>query len=59
MKDETTLYDWLAVDGDNNLAIDWPIDENSVVWEIGGYEGRWAEMMAEKHNPEIHFFEPM
>jgi FkbM family methyltransferase len=53
-------YDWFAVDGDNTLALDWPgVDENSVVWEIGGYKGRWALQMAQKYNPTIHFFEPM
>ena len=59
MSDEAPQYDWLGVDGDDTLALDWPIDENSVVWEIGGYKGRWAIQMAEKFNPTIHFFEPM
>ncbi len=51
--------DWFAVRGDETLALDWPgVDENSVVWEIGGYEGRWALQMAEKYNPQLYVFEP-
>ena len=51
--------DWFAVRGDETLALDWPgINENSIVWEIGGYEGRWALQMAEKYNPQLYVFEP-
>lgn len=51
--------DWIKGDGDNTLALDWPgISEDSVIWEIGGYEGRWAEQMSKKYNPTIHIFEP-
>ena len=51
-------YNWTEVDGDNTLALDWPIDENSIVFEIGGYEGRWSLQMAEKYNPRLYIFEP-
>ena len=51
--------DWFAAKGDETLALDWPgVDESSVVWEIGGYEGRWALQMAEKYDPLIYVFEP-
>ena len=51
--------DWSAVRGDETLALDWPgVDESSVVWEIGGYEGRWALQMADKYNPQLYVFEP-
>lgn len=53
-----SITNWRVVDGDNTLALDWSLDENSLVWEIGGYEGRWAAQMVEKFNPEIHIFEP-
>jgi len=42
---------WFEVDGDNTLALDWKIDEHSIVWEIGGFEGRWAAQIQEKYNP--------
>lgn len=52
------LQSWKENDGDHTLALDWPIDSNSYVWEIGGYEGRWAAQMAEKFDPVINIFEP-
>lgn len=52
-------FDWLAEDGDNTLSLDWHgLDENSLIWEVGGYKGRWAKQMAEKYDCRIHFFEP-
>jgi len=51
--------DWFQARGDETLALDWPgVDENSVVWEIGGYKGRWANQMAMKYNPTVYVFEP-
>lgn len=53
-----SITTWREKDGDNTYALDWPIDEDSKVWEIGGYEGRWAAQIAEKFDPTIHIFEP-
>lgn len=53
-----SINTWREKDGDNTYALDWPIRENSLVWEIGGYEGRWAAQMVEKFDPTLHIFEP-
>lgn len=58
MKKIGKYYNWYEADGDNTLALDWPIDKDSIVFEIGGYEGRWALQMAEKYNPRMFIFEP-
>lgn len=50
--------DWFEAKGDDTLALNWPINENALVWEIGGYEGRWAKQMANKFNCHIDVFEP-
>lgn len=50
--------DWLQVRGDDTLALDWPLTAESHVWEIGGFEGRWAGQMAEKFDCHIDIFEP-
>jgi FkbM family methyltransferase len=39
-------------------AIDWPLDKNSVVVEVGGYKGRWALQIAERYQPRLYVFEP-
>lgn len=39
-------------------AIDWPLNQESVVVEVGGYKGRWALQIAERYNPRLYIFEP-
>lgn len=49
---------WQEVRGDETLALDWPLDENSHIWEIGGYEGRWVQQMWDRYHCNITVFEP-
>lgn len=49
---------WFEVHGDETLALDWKIDSKALVWEIGGYEGRWAAQIIEKFDPFMEIFEP-
>ena len=35
------------------------LNENSLVFDIGGYRGEWAASIIEKYNPYIHIFEPV
>lgn len=50
---------WFTDKGDETFALNWAdIDSDSTVWEIGGFEGRWAAQMVEKYNPFISIFEP-
>jgi FkbM family methyltransferase len=36
----------------------WDVDENSVVWDVGGYEGEWTRRMVERYDCIVHLFEP-
>jgi hypothetical protein len=53
-----SIQNWRDADGDNTYALDWSIDSQALVWEIGGYEGRWAAQMVEKFDPWMRIFEP-
>ena len=54
--------EWIGVkDGftPEQLAWDnWGLNENSIVFEIGGHNGRFTEAMLERYSPTIYFFEP-
>ena len=39
-------------------SFEWILGENSVVVELGGYEGRWALEIATRYNPNLFVFEP-
>lgn len=46
------------VDAVNAASFDWPLTEESVVVELGGYQGRWAVEIARRYNPRLYVFEP-
>ena len=37
---------------------EYPLDENSIVFDIGGYKGEWSKIIYDKYKCEIHCFEP-
>lgn len=61
MKTQEELLQALG-DGPKNewdiKSVDWDLNEESIVVEVGGYCGRWAKAICELYNPEIHVFEP-
>jgi FkbM family methyltransferase len=56
MKD---INDWYKDKGDETLMLDWPINANSVVVDLGAYWGRWSIAMSKRHNSQIFAYEPV
>lgn len=52
-------YRWVNDNGDGTLRINYPLDENSIVIDAGGYEGTWASIMYQKYRCNIHVLEPL
>jgi FkbM family methyltransferase len=50
---------WNEDRGDDKLIIDYPLDENSQVIELGGYHGLWTKRISEKFNCNILTIEPI
>jgi FkbM family methyltransferase len=50
---------WREVNGDETLKMNYPLNENSVVYDIGGYLGDWSQRIADKYNSIIWVFEPI
>jgi FkbM family methyltransferase len=53
------LADWYRDKGDETLNIDYPLTTDSLVLEIGCYEGLWSSRMAKRYNCFITNFEPV
>ncbi len=49
---------WLK-DGADALRFEYPLTENSIVFDVGGYIGEWSEKIVELYDPFIHIFEPV
>lgn len=50
---------WFADNGNYTHAINYDINENSMVIDLGGYMGLWADLIIEKYNPYITIVEPI
>lgn len=50
---------WFKIKGDKNLRVNYALNENSVVFDLGGYKGDFAADIFCKYNCEIYIFEPI
>ena len=50
---------WFAVRGDRTLRLDYDLTQDSVVFDVGGFEGNWASDIFSMYQPTIHIFEPV
>jgi FkbM family methyltransferase len=50
---------WYAIDGDNTLRLQYPLDEHSMVFDLGGYHGDWSAAIEQLYSPYIYVFEPV
>lgn len=50
---------WFKIKGDETLRLNYLLTEDSVVFDVGGYEGSWAKAISDKFHCFIHIFEPV
>jgi FkbM family methyltransferase len=50
---------WFAVKGDETLRLDYDLNYNSIVFDVGGYKGVFAAEILCKYNSTIYVFEPI
>jgi FkbM family methyltransferase len=50
---------WFEIDGDNTLRLNYGLDTSSIVIDVGGYEGKWANDIYERYNCTVIIFEPI
>src|ERR1700690_1294393 len=54
-----TVLRWKLANGDNTMRLNYPLTRDSVVLDLGGYEGGWAAPIFEKYHCNIYIFEPV
>lgn len=50
---------WFRDKGDDTHSLNHPLNENSIVFDLGGYLGEWSVNIFKKYNCHIHIFEPV
>lgn len=53
------LDSWYRDHGDETLRLDYPLDSESVVFDVGGYDGEWASDLFSRYQCRIELFEPV
>jgi FkbM family methyltransferase len=56
---KTELRRWFNDNGDYTHNITYNLDEDSVVMDLGGYTGVWAQQIIDKYNPNMYIIEPV
>jgi FkbM family methyltransferase len=50
---------WFSDMGDNTHILNYDLNENSNVIDLGGYTGVWGQLIIEKYNPNLFILEPV
>jgi len=50
---------WFKDKGDETLRLDYPLNQESIVFDVGGYHGDFAAAIYAKYNCKIYVFEPV
>ena len=50
---------WVEDRGDDTLRLEYTLNKQSVVFDLGGYQGDFAEKIFEKYDSTIYIFEPV
>lgn len=51
-------YKWVKDEGDSKLQLNYELDEDSIFFELGGFDGTYTKLILEKFNPQSYIFEP-
>lgn len=50
---------WFRDNGDETLRLDYDLNEKSVVFDVGGYQGNWANEIFGRYACSVYVFEPV
>lgn len=56
---EKRVVPWFRDNGDKTLRLNYDLNDKSVVFDLGGYEGQWASDIFSKYCCIVHVFEPV
>ena len=57
--DEKSLKRWFGDNGDITHRVNYNLNQDSIVFDLGGYIGEWSDTIQKKYNSKIYIFEPV
>lgn len=58
-KVQMAIEKWVADNGETTLRLNYDLNENSIVLDLGGYKGQWTSDIYSRYNCKIFVFEPL
>src|SRR6266853_1381943 len=55
----TEVNRWFKDRGDETLRLDYPLSDDSIVFDLGGYKGNFAQAINERYGCTVYLFEPV
>jgi FkbM family methyltransferase len=55
---KNNIAKWFAINGDVTLRLEYNLTSESIVFDLGGYEGDFAYQINKKYNCNVYLFEP-
>lgn len=59
MTNSSEITRWFSDNGDYTHNITYNLTEESIIMDLGGYTGVWAQQMIDKYNPNVYILEPV
>jgi FkbM family methyltransferase len=56
---DQNYLDWVKINGDKSLRLNYNLTKQSIVIDAGGYEGQWASDIYSKYRCKVYVFEPV
>ncbi len=56
---DINISSWFRAKGDQTYRLDYPLNSASIVFDVGGFRGDWAESILNRYHCRIHVFEPI
>lgn len=53
------LSKWRNDNGDVTHNLQYPFNADSVIMDLGGFKGKWAQQMIDLYNPNVYIIEPI
>lgn len=59
LQNQKELHKWKTDNGDNIYNLQYPLNSDSIVIDLGGYKGVWAKQIIDLYNPNVYIIEPV
>ena len=53
------LIRWRNDNGDQTHNLNYPLNSDSIVIDLGGFKGVWASQIIDLYNPNVYIIEPI